>query len=131
MYGVKNYADRRDLHNSRNGLLDVPVSCHLKLFMRTMKALKDCGILKYINGRAGRMRTRTVILFDRTSAESGFLSVHCSPRVSTFRTWLLFRNSPYKCQLAYAREDISLDYAVQMNNLSATSRLIFCVMHAQ
>ena len=72
MYGVKNYADRRDLHNSRNGLLEIRVSCHLKLFMPTMKALKDCGILKYIKRRTSSMRTRTVNLFDRTSTESGF-----------------------------------------------------------
>ena len=86
VYGVNNYADRRDLHNSRNGLLDIRVSCHLKLFMPTMNALKDCGILKYINRRTGRMRTRTFNLFDRTSTESGFFSVHCTPKVSTFRT---------------------------------------------
>ena len=47
------------------------------------------------------MRMRILNLFDRTtcSTESGFFSVHCTPRLSTFRTWLLFRNSPYKCQL--------------------------------
>ena len=69
MYGVKNYADRRDLHNSRNGSLDIRVSCHLKLFMPTMKALNYCGILKYIKRKTGRMRTRTVNSFDRTSTE--------------------------------------------------------------
>ena len=108
MYGVKNYADRRDLHNSRNFLLDIRVSCHLKLFMPTMKVLKDCGILKYIERRTGRIRIRPVNLFDRTSTESGFFSVRCTPKVSTFRTWLLFRNSPYKCLLVYARGEISL-----------------------
>ena len=40
--------------------------------MPTMKASKDCGILKYIERRTGRMRIRTVNLFDRTSTESGF-----------------------------------------------------------
>ena len=49
--------------------------------------------------------------------------------MSTFRTWLLFLNSPYKCQLVYARGEISLDYAVRMYNFSGTSRLIFCVMY--
>ena len=44
VYGAKSYADRRDVHNSSNCLLDIRVSCHLK-FMLTMKALKDCGIL--------------------------------------------------------------------------------------
>ena len=121
MYGVKNYADRRDLHNSRNFLLDIRVSCHLKLFMPTMKVLKDCGILKYIERRTGRIRIRPVNLFDRTSTESGFFSVRCTPKVSTFRTWLLFRNSPYKCHLVYARGEISLDY------LSGTNRLILYV----
>ena len=74
MYGVKNYADRRDLHNSRNFLLDIRVSCDLKLSMPTVKALKDCGILKYIERRTGRMRIRILNLFDRTtcSTESGF-----------------------------------------------------------
>ena len=72
MYGVKNYADRRDLHNSRNFLLDIRVSCDLKLSMPTVKALKDCGILKYIERRTGRMRIRPVNLLDRTSTESGF-----------------------------------------------------------
>ena len=87
VYGVKNYADRRDLHNSRNGSLDIRISCHLKLFMPTMKALNYSGILKYIKRRTGRMRTRTVNSFDRTSTKSGFFfSVHCTPRVSTFRT---------------------------------------------
>ena len=80
MYGAKNYADRRDLHNSRKGLLDICVSCHLKLFMRTMKTLKDCGILKYIKRRTGRMRTRAVNLFDRTSTESGFFSSSLHPK---------------------------------------------------
>ena len=110
MYGVKNYADRRDVHNSRNYnfLLDIRVSCHLKLFMPTMKVLKDCGILKYIERRTGRIRIRPVNLFDRTSTESGFFSVRCTPKVSTFRTWLLFRNSPYKCHLVYATGEISL-----------------------
>ena len=42
--------------------------------------------------------------------------------MSTFRTWLLFWNSPYKCHLVYARGEISLDY------LSGTNRLIFFVM---
>ena len=46
MYGVKNCADRRDLHDSRNCLLNIGVSCHLKLFTPTLKALKDCGILQ-------------------------------------------------------------------------------------
>ena len=80
VYGAKNYADRRDLHNSRNGLLDIRVSCHLKLFMRTMKTLKDCGILKYIKRRTGRMRTRAANLFDRTSTESGFFSSSLHPK---------------------------------------------------
>ena len=80
VYGAKNYADRRDLHNSRNGLLDIRVSCHLKLFMRTMKTLKDCGILKYIKRRTGRMRTRAVNLFDRTSTESGFFFQFTAPQ---------------------------------------------------
>ena len=80
MYGAKNYADRRDLDNSRKGLLDIRVSCHLKLFMRTMKTLKDCGILKYIKRRTGRMRTRAVNLFDRTSTESGFFSSSLHPK---------------------------------------------------
>ena len=131
MYGVKNYADRRDLHNSRHCLLDIRLSCHLKCFMLTMKALKDGGILKYIERRTDRMRKRILNLFHRTtcSTESGFFSVHCTPRLSTFRTWLLFRNSPYKCQLVYARGEVSFDYAVWMYNLSGTCRLIFYVMH--
>ena len=45
---------------------------------------------------------------ENTSTESGFFSVRCTPEVSTFRTWLLFRNSPYKCLLVYARGEISL-----------------------
>ena len=72
MYGVKNYADRRDLHNSRNFLLDIRVSCDLKLSMPTVKALKDCGILKYRERSPRRMRIRPVNLLDRTSTESGF-----------------------------------------------------------
>ena len=72
MYVVKNYADRRDLHNSRNFFWDIRVSCHLKLSMPIMKALKDCGILKCIDRRTGRMRIRPVNLLDRTSPESGF-----------------------------------------------------------
>ena len=74
MYGVRDYADRKDLHNSRNFLLDIRVSCHLKLFMPTMKVLKDCGILKYIERRTGRIRIRPVNLFERTRTESGFFS---------------------------------------------------------
>ena len=71
MYGVKNYADRRDLHNSRNCLLDIRVSCHLKL--------KVCGILKYIE-RTGRMRIRILNLIDRTSAESVFFFSSLHPK---------------------------------------------------
>ena len=40
--------------------------------MPTMNVLKDCGILKYIERRTGRIRVRPVNLFDRTSTESGF-----------------------------------------------------------
>ena len=80
MYGV----DRRDLHNSRIGLLDIRVSCHLKLFMPTMKELKDCEILKYIKRRTGRMRTRTVNSFDRTSTESGFFFSSLHPKGVNF-----------------------------------------------
>ena len=72
MYGVKNYADRRDLHNSRNCLLDIRVSCHLKL--------KVCGILKYIERRTGRMRIRILNLIDRTSAESVFFFQFTAPQ---------------------------------------------------
>ena len=72
MYGVKNYADRRDLHNSRNCLLDIRVSCHLKL--------KVCGILKYIERRTGRIRIRILNLIDRTSAESVFFFSSLHPK---------------------------------------------------
>ena len=72
MYGVKNYADRSEVNNSCNCLLDIRVSCRLQFFMPTMKALKDCRILNYIERRTGRMRIRTVNLFDRTSTESDF-----------------------------------------------------------
>ena len=42
--------------------------------MPTMKALKDCGILKYRERRTGRMRIRILNLFDITtcSTEPGF-----------------------------------------------------------
>ena len=42
--------------------------------MPTMNVLKDCGILKYIERRTGRIRIGPVNLFDRTSTESGFFS---------------------------------------------------------
>ena len=45
-----------------------------------MKALKDCGILKYIKRRTGRMKTRTVNLFDRTSTVSGFFFSSLHPK---------------------------------------------------
>ena len=80
MYGVRDYADRKDLHNSRNFLLDIRVSCHLKLFMPTMKVLKDCGILKYIERRTGRIRIRPVNLFERTRTESGFFQLTAPQR---------------------------------------------------
>ena len=64
------------------------------------------------------MRIKTVDFSDRT--KSVFFSVHCTPRVSMFITWLLLRNNPYKCQLVYS---------VRMYSLSGTSRLIFCVMY--
>ena len=38
------------------------------------ESIKDCGILKYRERRTGRMRIRSVNLFDRTSIESGFFS---------------------------------------------------------
>ena len=100
---------------SLNRLLDIRRSSrHLKVSMSAMKALKDCGILRYRGRRAGRRRIRTVDLSNRISTES-FFPLHCTvPKVSMLITWLLFRNSHYGCQLVYARGEISLDYAVWM-----------------
>ena len=129
MYVVKNYTDRRDLHNSRNFFLDIRVSCHLKLSMPIMKALKDCGILKCIDRRTGRMRIRPVNLLDRTSPESGFSQFAAPQGCQRLELGCCSETAPYKCHQVYARGEISLEYAVQMYNLSGTSRLIFCVMY--
>ena len=50
--------------------------------------------------------------FNLSELNQVFFSVHCTLRVSLFITWLLLRNSPYKCQLVYS---------VQMYSLSGTS----------